>query len=111
MIKFIKNLFVKEISAPDLPPPELKVIPFPILFSDIKERLTRELQNKLIDTPIPNENGFFLIEGFMPLYLNKEISSNLILGGTNVPTVGIVGKNSGRIYLFALKAVLTDLEF
>ena len=112
MIKFIKNLFIKPVAKPEpLAPLKPENTPFPIVFSEIEDRLKKALQAKLIDTPIPNEDGFTLIKGFMPLDVHKEISNNLIIGGSNVPTIGLVGGTSGRIYLFALKAVLTDLEF
>lgn len=82
----------------------------PIKFSEIKNRLQDALQEKLKLTPIPNEAGFALIEGFMTFPIQAELSNNLIIGGPNVPMVGIVGNTSGRIYTFALKAILPDIQ-
>lgn len=79
-------------------------------FSDIKEELQDALKRKLAAAPIPHENGFALIEGFMTLPLQSEWSTNLILGGPSIPIVGIVGNTSGRIYTFALKAILPDIQ-
>lgn len=82
----------------------------PIKFSDIKNRLQLALQEKLQLTPIPNENGFSIIEGFMTLPLQGEISNNVMIGGPNIPIIGIVGNTSGRIYTFALKAILPEIQ-
>ncbi len=81
-----------------------------IKFSDIRDKLQQALQQKLMATPISNENGFSLIEGFMTLPIQTEISNNVIIGGPNIPIIGIVGNTSGRIYTFALKAILPDIK-
>jgi hypothetical protein len=82
-----------------------------IKFSDIKNELQNALQAKLKQTPIIGEDGFTLIEGFMTLALNDAISNNIIIGGPGIPIVGIVGNTSGRVYTFALKAILPNLQF
>lgn len=81
-----------------------------IKFSEIKEELQKALNEKLRSTPITGEAGFNLIEGFMTMPLQGEISNNVIIGGPSIPVVGIVGTTSGRIYTFALKAVMPSLE-
>ncbi len=81
-----------------------------IKFSEIKDDLQTALNEKLRLSLIPNESGFTLIEGFMTLPLQGEISNNVILGGPSIPVVGIVGNTSGRIYTFALKVILPKLE-
>lgn len=81
-----------------------------IKFSDIKEELQKKLQEKLKTSPILGEAGFTLIEGFITTSLQGEISGSFILGGPIIPTVGIVGNTSGRIYTFALKAVMPDIK-
>jgi hypothetical protein len=82
----------------------------PIKFTEIKDKIQEALQEKLKETPIPNEKGFALIEGFMRLPIYAEISNNLIIGGPNVPIVGIVGNTSGRLYTFALKVIFPDIQ-
>lgn len=82
----------------------------PIKFDEIKEKLQAALQNKLQLSPIPNEQGFSLIEGLMSLPLRSEYGNEIFLGGLNIPVVGIVGNTSGRVYTFALKALLPDIE-
>lgn len=81
-----------------------------IKFSDIKTELQTALSEKLKLTPILGEAGFTLIEGFMTSSLNGELSNNLIIGGQSIPTVGIVGNTSGRIYTFALKVILPNIK-
>ena len=82
----------------------------PIKFSEIKEELQKNLQEKLKISPIPNEAGFTLIEGFITTSLQGEISGSFILGGPTIPSIGIVGNTSGRIYTFALKAVMPNIK-
>lgn len=81
-----------------------------IKFSDIKPQLQQILQEKLNEKILPDEGGFVLIEGFMALPIQSEISNNIVIGVPNIPTVGIVGNKSGRIYTFALKAILPNIE-
>lgn len=82
-----------------------------VKFSDIKDELLAALQLRLKTTPIKEEaQGFELIEGFMTLPLQAEISNSVMLGGPSIPIIGIVGKASGRIYTFALKALLPEVK-
>ncbi len=81
----------------------------PIRFIEIKNNLLKAIEEKLKVNPIPNENGFTIIEGFITTSLQSEISGNFILGGPSIPTVAIVGNTSGRIYTFALKILMPDL--
>lgn len=60
----------------------------PIKFSDIKDEIQQALQKKLTINPIQGEAGFSLIEGFMTLHIQTEISSSLIAGGPSIPIVG-----------------------
>ena len=83
----------------------------PIKFDDYKQRITDAIQAKLQITPIIGENGFTLVEGFIMQPLSKEVSGNIIIGGPTIPLVAIVGNTSGRMYYFALKALLPNLEF
>lgn len=82
-----------------------------VKFSDIKDDLQKALQERLKNTSMPDEReGFALIEGFMTLPLQGEISGGMIIGGPSIPMVGIVGKTSGRVYTYALKAILPDIQ-
>jgi len=82
----------------------------PIKFDDYKQRITDAIQEKLKAGLIAGENGFTLVEGFIMQPLSKELSGNLIIGGPTIPLVAIVGNTSGRMYYFALKALLPDLK-
>ena len=79
-------------------------------FLDIKEKLLDALKIRLKKTPIECEERFTLIDGFMMLPLNHELSKHIVTGGMAVPIIGIVGNTSGRIYLFALKPLLPDVD-
>jgi len=81
-----------------------------IKFSNIKAELEKALQKKLTQTPITGEDGFTLIDGFMTIALQGEISNNVIIGGPSIPVVGIVGNTSGRVYTFALKVILPSIK-
>lgn len=83
----------------------------PIKFDDYKQRITDAIQARLQVTPIVGENGFTLVEGFIMQPLSKEVSGTMIIGGPTIPLVAIVGNTSGRMYYFALKALLPTLEF
>jgi len=82
-----------------------------VKFSDIKSQLEKALQEKLsLSLDLNFEKGFALIDGFMMLSVHGEISNSLIVGGPNIPTIAIVGNTTGRIYTFALKAILPDIK-
>jgi len=53
-----------------------------------------------IDEPVS------LIDGFITQPLNMQITNSLIIGGSVVPMVMLLGKESGRIYFFAVKALI-----
>jgi hypothetical protein len=78
-------------------------------FSEIKEELQRNLEEKLKASPIPNEAGFTIIEGFMSFSIQGDISNNVVIGGPVIPMIGIVGNTSGRIYMFALRILMPKL--
>lgn len=83
----------------------------PIKFDDYKQRISDAIQAKLQAGLILGENGFTLVEGFIMQPLSKEVSGNIIIGGQpTIPLVAIVGNTSGRMYYFALKALIPDLK-
>jgi len=82
----------------------------PINFNSIKNELQNALQERIRLTHLVGETaGFTLVEGFLNSPLQTEISGSLVIGGPNIPMVAIVGNSSGRMYFFALKAVLPNL--
>ena len=78
-----------------------------IKFEDFKPQITTAIQNKLQAVPIHGEAGFTLVDGFIMQPLNKELTANIIIGGTTtlLPLVAVVGNTSGRLYYFAVKTL------
>ena len=83
----------------------------PIKFEEYKQRITNAIQTKLQASPIQGENGFTLVDGFIMQPINNELSGVFILGGPLIPLVAVIGNTSGRMYYFAVKALLPDLNF
>lgn len=82
-----------------------------VKFEDIKPKIEKALFEKLKYLPKSDEKeNFSLIDGFITLTSRAEISNNTIIGGPNIPVVGLIGNMSGIIYPFALKAILPDIE-
>lgn len=82
-----------------------------IRFDEHKEQIKKALDDKLRGVNFPGESdGFILVEGFINVPLQQEISNNMVIGGPNIPMVAIVGNKTGRIYYFALKALINDID-
>jgi hypothetical protein len=79
-----------------------------VKFADIKNQLCDVLEERIKD--LGAKEKFTLIEGFFNQPIQNEISGNIMIGGPTVPMVAIVGNQSGRMYLFALKILLPKLE-
>jgi len=77
-------------------------------FAKIKDRLIAALEAndgiKKIGEPL------LILNGFVNQTFTTELTSDYMIGGPRVPVIMLIGKNTGRIYYFALKAILTDLE-
>ncbi|HAU0185367.1 hypothetical protein SC810_00065 [Legionella pneumophila serogroup 1] len=78
-----------------------------IKFTDYREKIIQELNNKKVFWGI-NE-PVSLIDGFINQPIQQELSGNIVIGGPTIPMVAVVGNNSGRIYYFALKALLPSI--
>lgn len=76
-------------------------------FLDIKDDLNSAL-NKTNNCGITEPCE--LVDGFFNAHCSMEIIDDVILGGPGVPLIMILGLESGRIYFFALKAMLKDLD-
>lgn len=74
-----------------------------IQFKDIKKDLLLELNKE----PRVDESTE-LIDGFINQPYNMELSNNLIIGGPTIPMIMLLGKKTGKIYFFALKAILKE---
>ena len=79
-----------------------------IKFSEYKSQIIKSLNDKKIDLNITEPAT--LVDGFFNQPIQNEISGSFIIGGPTIPMIMVVGKKSGRIYYFALKAILPDLK-
>jgi len=81
----------------------------PIKFEELKPRIQKAIEDGFFAQQKEGEKSFVLIEGFFNQNFQKEYSDNVVLGGPNLPMIAIVGTTTGRVYFFALKAILKDL--
>ncbi len=79
-----------------------------IKFEDVKQSLIEELQKR--SDKIGITESVTLLEGFVSEPFSKEYSNTYVLGGPMVPMIMLIGNESGRIYFFALKAILKNIE-
>ena len=75
-------------------------------FSDYKEKIINILTQKQPLLGIPESVS--LIDGFINQPIQQELSGNIIIGGPTIPMIAVVGNTSGRIYYFALKALIPE---
>lgn len=75
-------------------------------FSKYKKRITDVLEGR--DLGIDEEIS--LINGFFDSLIFKDLSDEIVLFGPTIPLIIAVGETSGRVYVFALKHVLPDLD-
>ena len=79
-----------------------------IKFEEIKAKLI-----ELINTKLPQlglTEPVTLVDGFVNQPVSMELSGSFILGGPTIPMVMLVGNKTGRIYFFALKALMPNIE-
>jgi len=80
-----------------------------IKFSEIKDELVKALNEKLQNNTLHISEKVTIIDGFVNQPLSMELSGAFVIGGPTVPLIMLVGDESGRIYYFALKAILPNL--
>ena len=78
-----------------------------INFSKYKERITNALKQKQLNLGI--HEPVSLVDGFINQPIQQELSSNIVIGGPSIPMIAVVGNTSGRIYYFALKALIPEI--
>lgn len=81
-----------------------------IKFSEIKADLVNALNEKLKSNKLHISEKVTIIDGFVNQPLSMELSGSFIIGGPTVPMIMLVGDESGRIYYFALKAILPEIK-
>lgn len=80
----------------------------PIKFSEIKQKIIDALNSRASELGIAEP--ITLIDGFINQPLQTEYTGGMIIGGPAVPMIAVVGNKSGRMYFFALKALLPDVS-
>lgn len=81
-----------------------------IKFSEIKTDLVNALNEKLKSEKLHISEKVTIIDGFVNQPLSMELSGSFVIGGPAVPMIMLVGDESGRIYYFALKAILPNIR-
>jgi len=76
-------------------------------FLEYKEKITKALNDK--GTSLGIQEPVNLIDGFINQPIYNELTGSFVIGGPTIPMIAVVG-NSGRIYFFALKALLPDIK-
>jgi hypothetical protein len=78
-----------------------------IIFAEYKQRIIGAINTKGnlgITEPVT------LVDGFVNQPIQSELTGAFVVGGPAIPMVMLLGTNSGRIYYFALKAILPDIK-
>jgi hypothetical protein len=83
---------------------EHRIIKFQDIKNDIIAQLKIHGQKTGITEPVT------LVDGFIRQPYNMELSSTFVIGGPTIPMIMLLGDETGQIYLFALKAILKNLE-
>lgn len=73
-----------------------------IRFNEVRDKIVLGLQKQELNVGEP----VTLVDGFLNQPFNMELTNAIMIGGPTIPMVMLLGKNSGRIYLFALKAIV-----
>ena len=81
-----------------------------IKFSEIKKDLITVLNEKLKTEELHLTEKVTIIDGFINQPLSMELSGSFVIGGPAIPLIVLIGDESGRVYYFALKAILPNIE-
>ena len=74
-------------------------------FSEYKERILEQL-GKLDESSLGINEPVSLFEGFFQSHYTEGFSGNTVLGGKYIPTIAVIGEETGRLYFFAIKKIL-----
>jgi hypothetical protein len=82
-----------------------------IKFEEYKDRITTKITESVLSKNILiDPEGFILFDGFFNIPFQPALNGSINLGGPTVPAVAIIGKSTGIIHYFALKALIPDIE-
>ncbi len=76
-------------------------------FQELKPEIDRQLRTRLVSMP-DEYSGFTLVDGFVMQSVQEKLGG-LYIGGKSIPMVMVIGNATGRVYYFALKALLPNL--
>lgn len=80
-----------------------------ITFQEKKEEILQALNKlKFADAWIFEELA--LVDGIAYHSLSDSISGGIVIGGKSIPMVVLVWKKTGKLYFFALKSLLPNLD-
>ena len=78
-------------------------------FIALKSQIVAALNDRFAKGSFGGETqGFTLIDGFITQSVQEQ-SKGVFLGGKSIPLVAVVGNSTGRVYYFALKALLPNI--
>ncbi len=78
-----------------------------VIFAEYKQRIITAINEKGnlgITEPVT------LVDGFVNQPIQSELTGAFVVGGPAIPMFMLLGTTSGRIYYFALKAILPDIK-
>lgn len=79
-----------------------------IIFSEYKDRILKEITDR--STLLGINEPVSIVDGFVNQPIQNELSGSIMIGGPTIPMVMLVGNKTGRVYYFALKALLPDIN-
>ena len=79
-----------------------------IKFSEKKDDILKALRNKYKNAMWITEN-VTLIDWFFMQPVSDTFNWNIIIGGPQIPMIGLIWNESGRVYFIALKALLPEI--
>lgn len=77
-------------------------------FADLRQRIIEKLKERSERVGIAE--SVTVLDGFVTEPFKTELTGAFTVGGPTIPMVVLLGNESGRIYFFALKALLPELE-
>ncbi len=78
-------------------------------FSEHKDEILKALNEKMSKGEIKIQEKVTIVEGFF-MQSFQDTLQGIQLGGRTVPSIMLVGEESGQIYFFALKAILPNIQ-
>lgn len=82
--------------------------PYNANFDDVKEKILAKLNELDMQKKLGLTEKVSLVEGIINQPLNTKVTGNVVVGGPVVPTIALVGVETGRLYFFALRALLGE---